>query len=33
VFVFAWAALITVPLAMLSWHFVEKPMLARKTAH
>ncbi|NUS61166.1 MAG: acyltransferase [Lysobacter sp.] len=30
VFVFAWAALITVPLAMLSWHLVEKPMLARK---
>lgn len=24
------SALITLPLAMLSWHFVEKPMLARK---
>lgn len=32
VFVFFWAALITLPLAILSWHFVEKPMLARKDA-
>ena len=30
-FVFFWASAITLPLAMLSWHLVEKPMLARKT--